>query len=116
MTLVGSTAWKDVAAAPAAPAAVGLAPRAARRGVIVGLGAFGALLIALGVALTLTSDHADAPVATAVTGALLMASWIGTGLLAWWRLSPEAAADRLTSIEAAAESALAGYEQEREPP
>ncbi len=58
---------------------------AARGRALAALGAGGALLIAIGVALTLTSDHATDPAAEALTGGLLMATWIGTGLFAWSR-------------------------------
>jgi hypothetical protein len=58
---------------------------AARGRALAALGAGGALLIAVGVALTLTSDHAADPAAEALTGGLLMATWIGTGLFAWSR-------------------------------
>ena len=52
---------------------------------LLGLGALGALLAALGVAVILSSDHVDGPAASAALLVVVMASYLGTGLFAWWR-------------------------------
>jgi signal transduction histidine kinase len=55
------------------------------RRALAGLGALGALLIAIGVALALSSDHLEQRGFDAAIGALLMATYVYVGLYAWWR-------------------------------
>jgi signal transduction histidine kinase len=52
---------------------------------LAGLALLGLLLIGLQVALVLTSDHLPDRELSAVLGAAIMGTWIGTGLYAWWR-------------------------------
>ncbi len=55
------------------------------RRALIALGAAGAVLLALAVALQLTSDHVEEPVLNAVGGGLVMSTYIAVGLVAWWR-------------------------------
>ena len=53
---------------------------------LVLLALLGAFLIGIGVLLAASSDHIERrAVAAAIVGALVMASYIGVGLYAWWR-------------------------------
>ena len=62
-----------------------------RRWLLFVLAVTGALAVAGAVALVLTSDHErDKPFAL-VVGGLLSASFMGTGLFAWWRRLPPTA-------------------------
>jgi signal transduction histidine kinase len=55
------------------------------RPALVAIGALGALLTALAVVLTLTSDHAEDRGVSAAISLAIMAAYIGTGLFAWSR-------------------------------
>ncbi len=55
------------------------------RRALVALGVAGAALLALAVALQLTSDHLEQRTLNAVGGGLVMTSYIAVGLVAWWR-------------------------------
>jgi signal transduction histidine kinase len=57
------------------------------RWALVGLGALGALLAGLGVLVVASSNHVTGPEATvsAAVVVVVMASYLGTGLFAWWR-------------------------------
>jgi signal transduction histidine kinase len=55
------------------------------RTALLAVGALGAVLIGVALAITLSSDHNEGKVATAVIGTVIMSSFIGVGLFAWWR-------------------------------
>jgi signal transduction histidine kinase len=55
------------------------------RRALAGLGVLGAFLIAIGVALALSSEHLDDRGLNAAVGALLMGTYVYVGLYAWWR-------------------------------
>ena len=55
------------------------------RRALCGIGLFAAVLIAAEFAIVLSSDHNTSPVADAIIIGVVIASWVGTGLYAWWR-------------------------------
>jgi signal transduction histidine kinase len=55
------------------------------RRALLALFAVGLIFAGLAVALTLTSDHDDQKVVTAILGPVVGLSYIGTGVFAWWR-------------------------------
>jgi signal transduction histidine kinase len=55
------------------------------RRALIALFAVGVIFAGLTVALTLTSDHDDEKLVTAILGPVVGLSFIGTGVFAWWR-------------------------------
>jgi signal transduction histidine kinase len=55
------------------------------RRALIALFAVGVIFAGLAVALTLTSDHDDQKLVTAILGPVVGLSFIGTGVFAWWR-------------------------------
>jgi signal transduction histidine kinase len=55
------------------------------RRALVALFVVGVVFAGLAVALTLTSDHDDQKVVTAILGPVIGLSFVGTGVFAWWR-------------------------------
>ncbi len=65
---------------------------------LLGLGALGAVLAALGVAVILTSDHVQTRGVQAALLVAVMASYVGTGLFAWWRRPDNRTGALLTAV------------------
>ncbi|HEV3001081.1 MAG TPA: hypothetical protein VGW75_10125 [Solirubrobacteraceae bacterium] len=55
------------------------------RRALTALAVLGAILLAIGIAITAASDHDEHPVVSAVLGGAIMASFVATGLYAWYR-------------------------------
>jgi signal transduction histidine kinase len=72
------------------------------RRALVALAVLGAVLIGIGTAITLSSDHNEHPVVTALLGGSIMASFIGTGLYAWYRRPGNRVGPLMTAVGFAA--------------
>ncbi len=72
-----------------------------RRGPVA-LAVLGAILVAVGTAITLDSDHNSDRALTALLGGSIMASFIGTGLYAWYRRPGNRVGPLMTTVGFAA--------------